>query len=569
MDLKRITTLLFISFILKFAGNANGKMNKHITLKGNIVDVVAKKIFKGTVHVDQGIIKSIIHEDNDATQYILPGLIDAHIHIESSMLIPSEFARLAVAHGSVATVSDPHEIANVLGEEGIDFMINNSKKVPFKFYFGAPSCVPATSFESSGAILDAKKIEKLLARKDISYLSEMMNYPGVLFEDEEVMAKLKAAKKMKKPVDGHAPGLTGNDVKKYIEAGISTDHECFTIEEAHEKIKLGMKVQIREGSAAKNFEVLAPLINEYPEKIMFCSDDKHPDDLVDGHMNEIIKRAISLDYDPLEVIRICTYNPVKHYNLSVGLLQNGDAADLVVVDNLKDFNVLQTFIDGIEVASNGIGFLDSVGEKTPNIFNVKKIASNAIQVKNVSEEINIIEAHDGQLITRSFQAEPKTENGLICSDVNRDILKLVVINRYKFSNPAVAFIRGFGFKKGAIASTVAHDSHNIIAVGTSDEDLVKAINLIIESKGGISLADRNHSQHLPLPVAGIMSNDDGYKVAHLYKQMNQAAKELGSKLHAPYMTLSFMALLVIPELKLSDKGLFDGIKFELTSLAVN
>ncbi len=541
-------------------------MKKHFTKEGHIVDVVGRKIIQGVVKVNDGVIVSIEEKKTSSTNYILPGLIDAHIHIESSMLVPSEFAKLAVVHGTVATVSDPHEIANVLGAKGVEYMIANSETVPFKFFFGAPSCVPATSFESSGASLNAQDVENLLQNDKIKYLSEMMNFPGVLFTDEEVMAKLKAAKKVNKPVDGHAPGLKGKDVKKYIEAGITTDHECFTIDEALEKIKYGMKVQIREGSAAKNFDTLIPLLKDHADDIMFCSDDKHPDDLLVGHMNEIIKRAVNLGFDPLEVLKVCTLNPVKHYKLDVGLLQENDPADLIIVDNLKDFNVKETYIDGVQVAVEGRSLINTTPGESPNVFLAEPLNEEKIKVVSGGEKIKVIKALDGQLITKSEIKEPKTENGCIISDTTRDILKMVVLNRYKLAEPAIGFISGFGFRSGAIASTVAHDSHNIIAVGTNDADLVKVINLLIETKGGISMVNGNDVHHLPLPVAGIMSNQNGEEVARLYDKINKSTKTLGTSLNAPFMTLSFMALLVIPELKLSDKGLFDGNSFSFTSL---
>jgi len=544
-------------------------MKSKFKISGNIVDVVREKIFKGSITIENGTITSVFKENVEEDQYIIPGLIDAHIHIESSMLIPSEFARIAVQHGTVATVSDPHEIANVLGIEGVKFMIENGKKVPFKFYFGASSCVPATSFESSGAALGPDEVEDLLKMDEIKYLSEMMNFPGVLYEDKEVMAKLSVAKKYHKPIDGHAPGVIGKDAEKYIESGITTDHECFTIEEALEKIGFGMKIQIREGSAAKNFETLIPLIKDYPDKIMLCSDDKHPDDLVEGHINLVIKRAIKLGYDPIKVLKVCTYNPIQHYNLEVGLLRKGDPADFVVLNNLKDFNVKKTYIDGQLVAENGASLLKSVETTTPNIFNASSINKNDIGIAVNGENIKVLKAIDGQLITEKLDVKAKVEDGLVVQDIENDILKIVVLNRYKKSDPAIAFVKGFGLKKGALASTVAHDSHNIIAVGTNDQEIVNAINLLIETKGGISLVDGKIAHHLPLPVAGIMSNENGHKVAEKYKKISQSAKNLGSKLHAPYMTLSFMALLVIPELKLSDKGLFDGTKFEFTSLFVN
>lgn len=535
-------------------------------ISGNIVDVVSKRIFKGIITVEDHKITKITESENVDNQYILPGLIDAHVHIESSMIIPSEFARLAVTHGTVATVSDPHEIANVIGMNGVNFMINNGKKVPFKFYFGAPSCVPATPFETSGASINVADIDNLMSNPEIKYLSEMMNFPGVLFDDKEVMAKLAVAKKYKKPIDGHAPGLKGEDADKYVKSGITTDHECFTTEEAIDKINSGMKVQIREGSAAKNFDALINLLSTHPDEVMLCSDDKHPNDLTYGHINQLIIRAIKEGYNFIDIIRACTYVPVKHYNLEVGLLQKGDAADFIIVDNLFDFNVLSTYIDGYKVAEKGKTLINSVEEECPNIFKAKNINPSDLEVAYEKPEIKVIKALEGQLITEKLVIEAKHNNGVIISDTERDILKIVVLNRYEYSKPSVAFINGFGFKKGAIASTVAHDSHNIIAVGCNDEDIAEAINLLINSKGGISVVNNDLKYHLPLPVAGLMSNEDGFEVAHKYEFIDQKAKELGSLLNAPFMTLSFMALLVIPELKLSDKGLFDGSIFEFTSL---
>ena len=536
-------------------------------VSGNIIDVVSKRIYSGTVSVVDGKIDSIDEHETDNTQYILPGLIDAHIHIESSMMIPSEFARIAVTHGTVATVSDPHEIANVLGVSGVNFMIENGRKVPFKFYFGAPSCVPATTFETSGATIGVKEINELMKRPEIKYLSEMMNFPGVLFRDADVIKKLSIAKRNKRPVDGHAPGLKGEDARKYIEAGITTDHECFTIEEALSKINYGMKILIREGSAAKNFEALAPLIASNPNDIMMCSDDKHPNDLCEGHINILIKRAIQKGYHIINILRACTFNPIKHYKLDVGLLQQGDDADFIVVDNLEDFNVLNTYVKGIKVAEEGSSLIHPVNEEAVNLFNAEKIVERDIRIAYYSKEINVIRALEGQLITESFKAIPKVEKEFIVSDTENDILKIIVMNRYQKSHPVVGFINNFNLTKGAIASTVAHDSHNIIAVGTNDKDIVRAINLLIECKGGISIVNGDFEEyHLPLPVAGLMSNTNGFELAEKYNFLDNKAKEFGSKLNAPFMTLSFMALLVIPKLKISDKGLFDGVNFKFTSV---
>ncbi|MBU0664588.1 MAG: adenine deaminase [Proteobacteria bacterium] len=541
-------------------------MSNHFIIEGTIADVVNGQFFKGGFEVNHGRITRIYNKDDVPDQFILPGLIDAHIHIESSMLVPSEFARLAVIHGTVATVSDPHEIANVLGLDGIDFMIRNSQEVPFKFFFGAPSCVPATSFESSGTHLGPEEIAALLGRKEIKYLSEMMNFPGVINNDKEVMAKIDIAQEQKKPIDGHAPGLSGEQLRKYIASGITTDHECFTLEEAREKIAYGMKVQIREGSAAKNFNTLIPLIQENSKNIMFCSDDKHPDELLEGHINLMIRRAIQLGYDPLQILKVCTLNPVRHYQLDVGLLQQGDPADFIIVDNFNDFNIAATYINGVAVSRNAHCLFSTEKGDTPNIFNASPLSMGDIIVPALAGTIKIIRALDGQLITKQEFGEAKIKDNLVVSDTERDILKIVVMNRYEDSRPAVAFIRGFGLRKGALASTVAHDSHNVIAVGTSDREIVNAVNMLIESKGGIVVVDGEEQLHLPLPVAGIMTNQNGQEVATIYRQLNAAAKKLGTPLHAPFMTLSFMALLVIPELKLSDQGLFDGSQFDFTSL---
>jgi adenine deaminase len=542
------------------------------TYKGNIADVINRKIFFGEISVDNNKIsdiKIISGEINPAYNFLIPGFIDSHIHIESSMLIPSEFARAASVHGTVATVSDPHEIANVLGVQGIKFMIENGKRVPFKFYFGVPSCVPATSFETSGAVLNADDIEKLFLEEGLHYLSEMMNFPGVVFKDESVMAKLEVAKKLNKPIDGHAPGLKGEQLKAYVSAGITTDHEAYEYDEAVEKINLGMKILIREGSAAKNFDTLKNLISEYNDMVMLCSDDKHPDNLVEGHINLLVKKAVAEGFDLFDVLNTATVNPVRHYNLEVGLLQKGDHADFIMVEDLKNFNVLKTFINGELVAENGVTLIQPVKENAINNFYCDKKSVEDFFVKDEGGLLKVIEALDGQLITKPYIATPKTENGNIISSVEEDVLKMTVVNRYKNSKPAIAFIKNIGIKSGAIASSVAHDSHNIIAVGTSDKDLCRAVNALAESKGGIAVINGEEEIVLPLPVGGIMSAEDVHTVAEKYSALDKKAKELGSKLIAPFMTLSFMALLVIPALKLSDKGLFDGNKFQFTDIEQN
>ena len=536
------------------------------TIGGQIVDLVNSRIFSGVVVVEDGKITKIEEQSVGNTQYIMPGFVDAHVHIESSMLIPSEFARLATCHGTVATVSDPHEIANVLGKEGIRYMIANGKKVPFKFFFGAPSCVPATAFETPGASLDADDIEELMASPDIYYLSEVMNYPGVIHDNTELLRKIAAARRNGKPIDGHAPAVTGADLQKYVGAGITTDHECFHLAGALEKISLGMKILIREGSAARNFEALIPLLATHPDKLMFCSDDKHPNELVKGHVDELVRRAIAKGYNVMDVLKAASLNAVRHYKLNVGMLQTGDDADFIVVDDLHNPVAKQTYIKGMLVAENGMSNLNYKETETPNIFKAEFIAAEDLFVPYNGKNIKVIDCLDGQLITKSFTTEPKVVDGAIVSDVKRDILKIVVVNRYKPSQPAVAFIRGFGLRRGALASSVAHDSHNIVAVGVTDKDILHAVNLLIEHTGGVTAYCSTEMVAVPLPVAGLMSNEDGYEVADAYKNADALAKRLGSTLYAPFMTLAFMALLVIPELKLSDQGLFDVSKFAIASI---
>lgn len=543
------------------------------SISGNIVDVVNSEIYAGTIEIKNGKIYKITRKNEKFNNFIMPGFIDSHIHIESSMLVPAEFARTAVKSGTVAVVADPHEIANVMGVEGINFMIKNGRQVPFKFYFGAPSCVPATLYETSGAEINSNQIKNLLKREDIKYLGEMMDFEGVISGNKETMEKINAAKYYNKPIDGHAPGLTGKKLKKYVKAGISTDHESSTKEEALEKIRLGMKILIREGSAAKDFDILSSLIEEYPDYCMFSSDDRHPNDLVDGHINLLVKKAISLGYDKMKILQCACINPVKHYNLDVGLLQVGDKADFIEIDNLdgiSGINILKTVINGLLVSRNGCSLIPKVKTEHINNFNVKCKKTEDFNVKYKGKKIDVIEAIDGKLITKKLHVEPKVKNNCIVSDIERDILKISVISRYKDTSsgnicnkfnicqnsPAVAFIKNFGLKKGAMASSVAHDSHNIIAVGVDDDDIAKAVNLVIKNKGGICVVYDNVEKILPLPIAGLMTNKDVFKVAQEYKKIEVEVKNLGSELTDPFMTLSFMTLLVIPEIKLSDKGLF-------------
>ncbi len=543
---------------------------ERIFLKGQIIDIIERIIFPGEIVIENGKITSILELDNAPDTYILPGFVDSHVHVESSMLTPVEFAKAAVKFGTVATVSDPHEIANVCGTAGVEYMIEQSNTVPFKFYFGAPSCVPATNFETAGNNISAEDIKYLFEKYDLKYLSEMMNYPGVINKFPDVVQKIEISKALGKPVDGHAPGVTGDDLNAYANAGISTDHECFTLQEAEEKIALGMKILIREGSAAKNFEALHPLISKYPDMTMLCSDDKHADDLSEGHINTIIQRSLAYGHNLFDILTTAIKNPIQHYNLECGMLQKGDPADFIIIDNLINFNILHTYIDGKEVYNDKEGVLFEETKKIApiNNFNISHISAEDLIVKAGSDKIRVIEAMDGELITNQLICDAKIERGNYVSDIESDVLKICVINRYEQTKPACAFIKGFGIKKGAIASSVGHDSHNITAVGTNDEDLLNSINAVIDTKGGMALSNGKQLLALSLPVAGLMSDEPAQVVGNRYEVLNKEAKVLGSVLNAPFMTLSFMALLVIPSLKLSDKGLFDGNKFELIDVSL-
>ncbi len=551
--------------------NQNPDLLLHIPdpmiLHANLVDLHLRKIYTVTLEVVEQKIQHIQKVASDPSlPFLLPGFIDAHVHVESSMLVPSEFARLAVVHGTVATISDPHEIANVCGLQGVEYMIDNGKQVPFHFFFGAPSCVPATPFETAGGEISAADIRILMARPEILYLAEMMNWPGTVNRDPLVMEKIQIAQQQGKPIDGHAPGLRGELAQKYVTAGPSTDHECFTYEEALEKIKLGMKISIREGSAAKNFEALIDLIDDYPEMLLFCSDDKHPDNLALSHINELVRRAVAKGKDTFDVLRAACINPIAHYSLPVGQLREGDGADFILVKDLENFEVLATYIQGQKVAENGKSLIPRTKNEVINQFSTSLKTPTDFQISALGNQVRVIEALDGQLITPEIVGEIIVKNGLAESNPDQDILKITVVNRYQDAPPALAFIKNFGLKNGAIASSVGHDSHNIIAVGMDDASICRAVNLLIESKGGVSAVWGDQEEVLPLPVGGIMSPEDGYEVAAAYTRIDRMAKDMGSMLNSPFMTLSFMALLVIPDLKLSDKGLFDGKKFAFTTV---
>lgn len=544
------------------------------TIAGQYVDILNRNIFPAELTIAAGRIQQVKRLEEAPDQYLLPGFVDAHIHIESSMLVPTEFAKIAVVHGTVATVSDPHEIANVCGVAGIDYMIANAAQSPLKFNFGAPSCVPATSFETAGAVINARDIEVLLQRNEIKYLAEMMNFPGVLHNDEEVMAKIAAAKLWDKPVDGHAPGLRGAEAKQYAGAGITTDHECVSLEEALDKIAAGMYILIREGSAARNFEALAPLLRSHPGKVMFCSDDKHPDELLTGHINRLVQRAIAGGYDVFDVLHAACVLPIQHYKLEVGLLRNGDPADFIVVTDLEQFTVLQTYIDGNLVADKGQSLVTTVPVSPINQFSGRLRSPGDFVFRSPDPgkgrlRCKVIEALDGQLITKAGEAVLPVNNGCVAADIAQDVLKIGVLNRYTEAPVALGFIRNFGLRQGALASSVAHDSHNIVFVGADDESICRAVNEVIRHKGGISLDNGQSTEVMPLPVAGLMTDKDAVTTGARYERLSMSAKELGSQLAAPFMTLSFMALPVIPLLKMTDRGLFDVGTFTFTDVLLD
>ena len=541
------------------------------TIKGRIADPHLKKIFNGEIVVKEGAILSITPTMEDYKHFILPGLVDSHIHIESTMLTPSRFSQLIVPHGTIGVVTDPHEIANVLGTRGVDYMIKDASHVPVKMFFGAPSCVPATSFETSGAILSSNEVDLLLSRDDIWFLSEMMNFPGVIFEEDEVIRKLEIARKHSKPVDGHAPGVRGNDLSKYVEGGISTDHECAKLEEAIEKIEKGMKIQIREGSAARNFEALYSLIDSHPGSVMLCTDDIHPDQLLqDGHINRLLRAGIKKGLNFFNLLLAATVVPVEHYNLPVGLLKVGDPADFIVVEDLTAFKVLETWINGVQVYNSSAGVRFSLPKIEPiNQFRIEKVSLDHLSIKLPADKnsVKVIDVEDGELITsESIWTPSVTQSRIIYPNLEEDIIKLVVVNRYQPELPVVGFVRNMGLKVGAIGGTVAHDSHNIIVAGVDDDSVLKLINSLIDAKGSIATYDGSELNLLPLPVAGLMSLSDGKTVAEQYQQINDLAKKMGATLKAPFMSLAFLSLLVIPSLKLGDKGLFDVNKFQFTSL---
>lgn len=536
-------------------------------VEGIIYDPIAKIIIPGRIILKNGRIDQIEPDDSITGPIILPGFVDSHIHIESSMLVPTAFSKIAIKHGTIAVVADPHEIANVAGVAGIDFMINNSKSAEMKFFFGAPSCVPVSPFDDCYEVIDSIEIEKLMKRKDIYFLGEMMNFPGVINSDADILKKISHALDNKKPIDGHAPGLVNESLKKYISTGISTDHECFTLEEAKEKLKLGMSVQIREGSAAKNFNTLHSLITTHPLKTMICTDDCHPEDLILGHINNTVKRSLKLGHNIFDILQVVSVNPVRHYNLDVGLLQIGDNADFIVVDNLENLNIKANIINGVNVLENSSISINTTSDITNYTF------SPTINLENLSlmakgSKVKVIEVLEGELVTNLIEKTVLTKDEKIITDIENDILKIVVVNRFKSNELYIGLIKGFGLTKGAIAESIAHDSHHIIAVGVDDLSIFRAIDYIIKNKGGVCYFDSNEIIGLALPVYGLMGFDSGNIIADKYKEINSKVVADGCKLQAPFMTLSFMALSVIPMLKITPRGLFDVTQFQFTDLFI-
>lgn len=538
--------------------------------EGHIVDIETRTTYPGRINVRDGKIESIEKLESVAEDapYFLPGMTDSHIHIESTMLTPVNFSKIAVAHGVVNSVSDPHEITNVLGVEGIDFMVNNAKSTRFNCYFGLPSCVPSSHLETAGAVIDAATTAELIKRDDLWYLAEMMNYPGIINNDPEVVGKVKAALAVGKVVDGHAPGVLGEDLVKYLCAGITTDHECSTVQEANERIALGAKIIVREGSAARNFDALSDVLAQHPEVAMLCSDDKHPDDLIEGHIDALVRRGLAKGIPIWNMLQAACINPVKHYALPSGLMKPGDKATFIAVDNLNEFNVLSTVIEGYKVFDRNSGVDESAlvisqpAKEYPNNFKAQRITVKDIALNTTSDKVKVIEALDGELLTHCLTM-PSTglaENG---------VQKIVVYNRYGNGIPQVALIKGFDLKNGAMAASIAHDSHNIVAVGDNDKDIVILINALIEAKGGVGVIENGKVELLQLPIAGLMTDKSAEEVAKLYGGLDAKAKSLGCKLRSPFITMAFMALPVIPELKITDKGLVDVNAFEFTTVEVD
>jgi adenine deaminase len=532
-------------------------------IRGNLLNFSTEEIYGAEIQIQNGKISCVKPVKEDFNNLILPGFIDAHIHIESSMLTPSRFAEAVVPHGTTSVISDPHEIANVMGLEGIEYMNRDASSVPLKVLMTVPSCVPATKFETSGAVISQFEVEKLLKKENMVALGEMMNFPGVIHEDPVVMAKLDAAKRIGKPIDGHSPLLSGYELCKYIAAGISTDHECSNLQEVLEKRRLGMKIMLREGSSARNLKDLAASGGDF-----IVSDDKHPGDLLKGHIDVMVRKAIEYGIDPFEAVKMVTINPAEHYNLGTGTIYPGKAADIIVVNNMKDMNVERVFIDGNLVAKEGKCLFIVKPLKLPNTFSLKPKKPSDFNVKssNPTEIVRVIDVVEDQIVTKESSAILDTVKGNLEADLDNDILKISVVERYGFGRISNAFIKGFGLKNGAIATSIAHDSHNILSVGTNSKDIAIAVNTVLRNNGGLVAVFNDDCYSLKLPLAGLMSIKPASEVSSDLNMLHRVVKNMGSKLQSPFMTLSFMALLVIPALKISDQGLFDVEKFDFVDL---
>lgn len=526
-------------------------------IKGNILNVFTDEIYPGEIKIEHGIIESIKEVNADFNDIIVPGFIDAHIHIESSMLTPSRFAEIALRHGTTSVIADPHEIANVMGMDGIDYMIDDAKKTPLKYYFTAPSCVPATKFEKSGATISPNIIDNLLSRPEFVALGEVMDYNAVISNEKSILEKIKIAKKYHKPIDGHAPLLSGKNLQKYVKHGVITDHESTTKKEVAEKKRMGMKIMIREGSESKMLEKLI-----YSNCDFIVSADLKPEDLINGHLDKCLRKAVDYGMDPYEAIKLVTINPAEHYNLNAGSISPGKSADLVFIDNLRDFTVKRVVINGNTIFKKQkllfranprpIDTTLHVSLTKPEDFDLK-----AQNPAHKSATVNLINVSDNTIITKQSSAKLSIQKKTIIPSVFEDILKISVVDRYGGNTISNGFVKGFGIKNGAIASSVSHDSHNIIVVGTNSEYMSRATNHLIENKGGLAAISNQAKLDVTLPIAGLMSDKPAKVVANNSAKLNELVSNMGCELSSPFTSLSFMALPVVPEVKMTTNGLFN------------
>lgn len=530
-------------------------------IEGNIVDVLTGEIFPGRIGHEGGVITSVERTPGPFRSFLVPGFIDCHVHIDSSLLCPSRFAEAAVPHGTTAVVTDPHEIANVLGVPGIAWMREDAACAPFRVFFTAPSCVPATPFETSGATLGPAEVEKLLAEDDVVALGEVMNYHGAIARDPDVMAKIRAARVSGKPIDGHGPLLAGNALREYLSLGISTDHECTGAAEAFEKHDLGMRILVRDGSAAKNLAALAPFARMH--EFLLVTDDILASDLLAGHLDTRLATAVSLGVEPLHALRAATIRPAEHYRLPLGAMAKGRKADAVRVADLSSFAVEEVYIGGTLVAAGGAAAFAPRPVPMPGAIRIAPKGADdfALPASGRSAKVRVIRVIPDEIVTGSETADLRVEHGRVVPDAGRDVLLISVVNRYREAPVASGFVSGFGLKTGAIASSVAHDSHNIIAVGTNPGDMAAAVGAIVRESGGLAACGGGSATVLPLPLAGLMSGDPPRDVHERLERLHAAACGMGCVLPRPFMTLSFLSLLVIPRLKIGDRGLFDADAF--------